>query len=303
MKSMRRNILILFASGVLQTTLAEDPLRILPVGDSITHGYWSGITTDYNSYRRELKNLMESNGYGVDFVGGLSDGNFPDNQHDGHDGWHADQVLSHIAGWMTDTEADIVLLHIGTNDLNGNNTNTTAEVSNILDAIQTANSNATVVLSLIIGIQGDPLLQAAVSTFNSNVNTMAQARIFDGDDLLVVDMENGAGIDYDSSDMNDRLHPSQLGYDKMATNWYPAVVQAIAHQRPPPRIGSVSIYGNSIRLGIDNLTTGKQTVIEQTGSLASPAWSNSATFMPSTTHTNWMLPVGPTNAFYRIIIP
>jgi len=309
---MGRAILILLASGLLQGALAGGlPVRILPVGDSITHGWYSGIGTNaLNSYRRELKNLLIADGHSVDFVGSLADGDFPDNQHDGHDGWHADhdtktnRILGHVAGWMAATEADIVLLHIGTNDLNGNDTGTVAEVSAVIDEIQTANSHATVVLALIIGVKGDLSLQAAISTFNSNLNSMAHARISGGDDLLVVDMGNGAGIDYGSPDMNDRLHPSQLGYDKMATNWYPAVVQAIKHQTPPPlRIGSVAVSGSTILLGIDNLSTGKQTVIEQTESLAAPAWSNAATFMPETTHTNWTLPIESTGAYYRIVLP
>ena len=305
---MGKVIAILLASSLLKATYAGGPLRILPVGDSITHGWYSGIGTNaLNSYRKELKNLLVANGYVIDFMGSLADGDFPDNQHDGHDGWFADHdtksILDHVAGWVETTEADIILLHIGTNDLNGNGTGTVAEVSAVIDEIQTANSNATVVLALIIGVKNDPSLQATISTFNSNLNTMAHARISNGDNLLVVDMENGAGIDYGSPDMKDRLHPSQLGYDKMATNWYPVVVQAIARQSPPLRIGSVAVSESMILLGIDNLATGKQTVIEQTGSLANPAWSNSATFTPSTTHTNWMLPIGSTNAFYRIVIP
>ena len=35
------------------------PLRILPAGDSITHGYGSGITI-LNSYRKALKTLLTS---------------------------------------------------------------------------------------------------------------------------------------------------------------------------------------------------------------------------------------------------
>ena len=308
---MGKAILIVLIAGFLQVSLAgNSPVRILPVGDSITHGYWSGITTDYNSYRRELKNLLDSNGHSVDFVGSLADGNFPDNQHDGHDGWFADhdtktnRILDHVAGWMTATAADIVLLHIGTNDIHGDNANAT-EVSDILDEIFGTNSKATVVLALIINARIDYDKRDETSTYNSNMNTMAQGRIAAGDDIIVVDMENGAGLDYanPSDDMGDTRHPSQLGYDKMATNWYPVVVQAIARQRPPLRIGSVAVSESMILLGIDNLATGKQTVIEQTGSLSTLAWTNAATFIPSTTHTNWMLPVGPTNTFYRIVIP
>lgn len=309
---MRAGI-ILVVSFFLQGTLAGSaPVRILPLGDSITHGYWSGISTDYNSYRKELKSLLEINGHGIDFVGSLTDGDFPDNQHEGHDGWYADhdsqtnRILDHVAGWMADTAAGIVLLHIGTNDIHDNNADA-GEVSDILDEIFVANSNATVVLALIINARVDhnPDHRADISTYNSNMNTMAQARIAMGDDIIVIDMENGAGLDYanPSADMGDSRHPSQLGYDKMATHWYPAVVQAIARQTPPLRIESVVASGSSIILGIDNLTTGRQAVIEWTGSLVSPAWSNVAEFTPTTIHTNWTLPIGSTSAYYRVVLP
>ncbi len=35
----------------------------------------------------------------------------------------------------------------------------------------------------------------------------------------IVDMENGAGIDY-STEMTDNLHPNDAGYEKMASLWY-----------------------------------------------------------------------------------
>ena len=38
----------------------------------------------------------------------------------------------------------------------------------------------------------------------------------------MVDMENGAGIDY-YTDMDDDLHPNHLGYDKMAAVWFAAL--------------------------------------------------------------------------------
>ena len=49
---------------------------------------------------------------------------------------------------------------------------------------------------------------------------MAQDRIDnDGDDIVIVDIENGAGMDY-SADMYDELHPVASGYQKIANKWY-----------------------------------------------------------------------------------
>ena len=49
---------------------------------------------------------------------------------------------------------------------------------------------------------------------------MAQARIDnDGDDIVIVDMEDGAGFNY-AVDMYDILHPNESGYEKMAILWF-----------------------------------------------------------------------------------
>ncbi len=290
------------------------PVRILPCGDSITHGHYTGVTI-YNSYRKELKSMLEINGYNTDFVGSLTNGSFADNQHEGHDGWHADKagitddILGQISGWMSATPADIVLLHIGTNDIIADHADTdAAEVSDIVDVIFGANSNATVVLALIIDARPEYGLNVFVSTYNSNLNAMAQVRIANGDDIIVVDMEHGAGINYESADMADSLHPSPAGYDKMATNWYPAVIQAISNQMArqilPPLIQSITVTNNTVFLEMQNLTTGWLVHVEQTGSLTPPAWSNAGSFLPAVTSTNWTGETATNDAaFYRLFIP
>ena len=56
---------------------------------------------------------------------------------------------------------------------------------------------------------------------------MADSRIVAGDKIIVVDMENNAGLSYSndptapySGDMYDDLHPNVSGYEKMATTWF-----------------------------------------------------------------------------------
>jgi lysophospholipase L1-like esterase len=305
-------LLLLLCSSSMHAE--EAPVRILPLGDSITHGFRSGIGTNfYNSYRKELNALLATGGYPTDFVGSLSDGDFADPEHEGHDGWHADKagstndILGRINGWMADTGADVVLLHIGTNDILDQSEDA-AEVSDILDEIYAVNSNATVVLALIINARTDYSRRDDISTYNSNLNIMAQARIAGGDDLLIVDMENGAGLDYASADMADKYHPSETGYDKMAANWYPSVVTAVNRQRAyraaPPHINTVTVTNSSIRLEISSLTTGLPLRVEQTGVLSPPAWTNAGSFVPASISTNWIDPAGTGNTgFYRLVIP
>ncbi len=300
-------ILCLFL--VTGTTAQGAPVRIMPLGDSITVGYYTGAPV-YNGYRKELKNLLDAGGYNTDFVGSEADGNFGDIQHEGHNGWHADttgtnDILGQVAGWMASTPTDIVLLHVGTNDILDNSNDTdAAEVSAILDAIFSANSNATVVLALIIN--ADATWSNAVSAFNGNVNAMAQARILAGDDLIVVDMEHGAGLDYASEDMVG-IHPSPTGYDKMATNWYPVVCDAIAHQltASAPHIDSISVDSMSVVLDIGHVAAGTTVNIEQTASLTHTNWTLAGSLTTTNTTATWTAPSGQTNLsrFYRVFIP
>ncbi len=72
-------------------------------------------------------------------------------------------------------------------------------------------------------------LEPLVTTFNNNVENMAQDRISNPsnpafpDDIIIVDMQNGADLLYGNGspgfDMDDDIHPKQSGYEKMATVW------------------------------------------------------------------------------------
>jgi hypothetical protein len=93
--------------------LNANSARIMPLGDSIMAGVF-GIC---NGYRGYLYSLLVASGYNYfTFVG--SEGIDPF-KHEGHIGWTAYEVLQEVYGWLTANSADIVLLHIGTNDITG----------------------------------------------------------------------------------------------------------------------------------------------------------------------------------------
>ena len=182
--------------------------RIMPLGDSITRGVGS---TDISGYRAVLLDFLSSDtAYGVDFMGSLNDGPETfDNDHEGHGGYTSSQVASNIFPWLQDNPAEIVLLHIGTNDFKTSITN----VENILATIDQFSQDTWVVLAQIIN--QDPY-SSVVSTFNDNLWSMAQRRILNGDKIIVVDQENA--LIY-PSDLSDQLHPNDGGYAKMAQVW------------------------------------------------------------------------------------
>ncbi len=90
----------------------QTPLRIMPLGDSITQG-------DDGSYRRPLWIALKEADISVDFVGSMGHGYSGDNEsgnydtdHEGHWGWRADEVLKRIDQWAARNIPDIVLMHL-----------------------------------------------------------------------------------------------------------------------------------------------------------------------------------------------
>jgi lysophospholipase L1-like esterase len=107
---------IAILSGVCLCTewALGQPVKLMPLGDSITQGDKS---TNTNGYRSTLYNSCATAGIPVDFVGSLQDGNFPDKDHEGHGGWTSAQILDSIGNFLSTQNPQIVFLHIGTNDV------------------------------------------------------------------------------------------------------------------------------------------------------------------------------------------
>ncbi|MCO5205967.1 MAG: putative Ig domain-containing protein [Anaerolineae bacterium] len=204
------------------------PVRIMPLGDSITQGSNSGVTDSdkWISYRYDLWHSLQQAGYYVDFVGSRTNGQYYtpidgfDPHHQGAPGATANTTANSVTGYLTDNPADIVLLHIGTNDLNANPANTSAAtVGIILNKIDVVDPDIVVVLARIINRVP---FNGNWTIFNNNVEAMALARIAAGDLIEIIDVEVDAGLIYQiqpAGDMNDTLHPFHTGYSKMAPQW------------------------------------------------------------------------------------
>jgi lysophospholipase L1-like esterase len=210
----------------------DSPVRIMPLGDSITHGtYGHGDprTDDYvTGYRQPLYLSLTDAGYDVDFVGSLQTGQSAtpsfDYDHEGHGGWTDSQVASHVYDWLVTNPAEVVLLHIGTNGINASPN----DVEDILDEIDRYEADYDMDITVLLARIINRISYSQTTTdFNDNVEAMAELRIAAGDRIIIVDMENGAGLvytqdttpPYDDGDMYDNLHPNDDGYDKMANVW------------------------------------------------------------------------------------
>jgi len=247
-------LLLIFFLQTILISVAAAQTRIMPLGDSITHGSASGADPDlpgyYISYRKALWDKLVDAGYDVDFVGSLTNGaSVPDfdPDHEGHPGARDDEIAISVYNYLISNPADIILLHIGANDLN----TSPDDVETILNNIDLYESNSGteiwVILALIVNraccndVILCPIECQETTEFNDNVYAMASAR--SGDKIIIVDMENDAEIVYryePAGDMFDEglgiggLHPYETGYAKMANLWFSALEQILPDPNPDP---------------------------------------------------------------------
>ena len=229
---MIKNILFFFIFSITSLMSAE-LTRIMLLGDSITYDYI--FDDDINprpqsirsGYRNYLWYQLQNAKYNVDFVGSQEAGTAiipsfdPDNE--GYPGATSYQIAHVVYDKLVANPADIILLHIGTNDWNEN----IYGIENILEEIDLYENNynhpITVILARIIN---SPLNYTFIHSLNTNIQNLADSRIQNGDNIVVVDMEYGAGIDY-RTDFQDSLHPNNAGYAKMANIWFNALTNIL----------------------------------------------------------------------------
>ena len=216
-------------------TEAGRPIRIMPLGDSITEA-----RNGQASYRYWLWGELIAHGYDVDFVGsrqGVFEGrprydDF-DPDHEGHWGWHADEVLDQVADWTRKGRPDVVLIHLGTNDLGSGEhpANTLNDLCQIIKTLQGENPDVTVLLAKLIPAVGIDVEAAAA--LNKAIAALAGRRNIPASRVVAVDMTAGFDV---GDDTYDGLHPNEAGEKKMAGHWLAALQEVLGP--PPGRLSS-----------------------------------------------------------------
>ena len=219
--------ILCFVVGV--SLLHAEPVTIMPLGDSITYDNNEDDLDDprpvgeRKAYRNHLGYMLSDANVSFDFVGSVVAGQDvepsfdPDNE--GHPGWSSYDIASDIYDFLEQNPAEIVLLHIGTNDY-GTEIDGVEMILDSIDQFEINNNKPVrVVLALIINFQRP---DRKIEIFNNNLYTMANDRIIKGDNIVLVDMEDKAGLTED--DYADGLHPNDSGYKKMATIWVDPIV-------------------------------------------------------------------------------
>lgn len=210
----------------ITTATDEELIQILPLGDSITQA-----DKHTNSYRRPLWFLLQEANYNVDFIGSTSthhQGDAPtpdfDLDHEGHWGWRTDEIYSELPTWLESYTPDVVLLHLGTNDIfQGTSVdNTLDNLTQIVDALRADNPNVTILAAQVIPhTRGDrPSLEAFNDALPTWVDTVTTA------ESPVILVDQASSIDPEAH-LYDGVHPNKHGEEVMASVWFSVLEDVI----------------------------------------------------------------------------
>jgi lysophospholipase L1-like esterase len=209
---------------------------VLPLGDSITEGC---CAQPGGGYRIELFRRAVQNGKNLTFVGSQVNGPtsvgerpFPRN-HEGR-GAHAIDPGNNqtgISGQITDRALSmyrphIVLLMIGTNDINGNIdiANAPNRLGALIDDITSGAPEALVVVATIIPIGNDGTNER-VKAYNAALPNLIASRVAAGKHVALLDNYAAFARDanYRTALMAEYLHPNDAGYVVLGEAFYGAI--------------------------------------------------------------------------------
>jgi hypothetical protein len=247
--------LILLLSSCSQSQIpAQNPARIMPLGNSITQAQ-----TGYNSYRRPLYKLLTNAGFTVDFIGSKNTvfkndshpANDFDNDHEGHWGWRTDELISGRSGegklsdWVKLNNPDFVLLHIGHNDIIQSIPISViiSNIESIIEIIRSQNPYVTILLAQLIPSNYSTQVAQNISTLNNSIPSIAISKSTDKSAILLVDQATGFDPKIHTYD---KIHPNLEGENLMAIKWFEVLSTVLSFPLSEPDTDrkSVQVYPN-----------------------------------------------------------
>ncbi|MEO5917529.1 MAG: Ig-like domain-containing protein [Luteolibacter sp.] len=221
--------LVLSAPTVAYGEGEVPPVRIMPLGDSITQGFGSEGGVE-GGYRNGLYSLLTTAGYTVDFVGSRSDLNnpsLPDVDHQGVPGARIEDLRNQMGVWLKETEdPDVVLLEIGTNDFSAGEgvAQTQDQLKSLIASLSASRPYTKIIVASLLPRTDSVGIQTLQAEFNASLPGIVAEQVALGRQVSFLDMNSALG----AADLSDGVHPNLAGYGKMAECWLPAVTAAIS---------------------------------------------------------------------------
>ncbi len=235
-------VVLVAVLGAATPGLAQ--IKIMPLGDSITLGVGStGKIEAAGGYRDDLAGLLNGAQINFDFVGSLRNGVGFDADHEGHGGWRADQIEAEIGNYLNAGHPDVVLLHIGSNDVtqNQSNSSTVAQIEGIITAIYRFNRAIAIVVSSLVPRTDSR--DGKTTTVNTLIEALVTQKHSDGYQIGFVDNNKAfkANSNWEADYMADSVHPNDAGYQIMAEEFFKAIPTSTSDDVAPAAITDLSI--------------------------------------------------------------
>ena len=225
-------------------------VKVMPIGDSITYGVGGSSP---GGYRTSLWNQLSSAGFEVDFVGSKQDdpAGAGDPDHEGNpsipiDNVNGFSVAALAETWLTAQQPDVILLMIGTNDAIALTPGATIakNLGRLIDHITEISPNAVLMVSsLPPSTRGD--INAIIDDYNAAIPQIVAERQQQGKQVSFIDAGGAIGL----SNLDDNVHPNDVGYSIIADAWYGAVSDLLV-----PTVTIAPLDGQGSETGTDEAT-------------------------------------------------
>lgn len=199
------------------------PIRIMPLGDSITAGWGTP-----DSYRDSLWGKLAQFDGAFDFVGSRQGGPafLPDRDHQGTPGQRADELIPLVSDLMRSYRPDIVLLMMGTNDVvQGGQAGASSlrfDIGEILSRIAAELPNTKVLVSTLPPLAADVYGSNFVPAANHEIRMAVADALMKGQPVGLVQPTLTV------SDLYDGVHPTAAGHAKLADSWHQAIAAELS---------------------------------------------------------------------------
>ncbi|GGY38439.1 GDSL-type esterase/lipase family protein [Streptomyces djakartensis] len=266
---------------VATAATAANPVRVMPLGDSITGspGCWRAV----------LWNRLVNGGYrDIDFVGTLPAqdcGQAHDGDNEGHGGELATNAADRnlLPGRLAATRPDIVVMHFGTNDVWSGIApdRILAAYTKLVTQMRASNPDMRILVAQLIPMNpgGCAACAQRIVDLNARIPGWARATGTERSPITVVDQWTGFST---ATDTYDGVHPDASGDDKIAARWYPALTAALDAGVPqdPGGPGEPAACTASFR-AVSTWQGGYQGEVTVTNTSGSAASSWAATVVPA----------------------
>ncbi|CAI6328793.1 unnamed protein product [Periconia digitata] len=203
------------------------PLRVLPLGASITYGTAS---SDGNGYRKALRDQLRFSGWEVNMVGNQQGGRMTDNDNSGYPGFRVDEILTK-AEQVVGRQPNVITINAGTNDAVQNKTGLPVEevgkrMDQMLDLLYEKIPGVTILFSTLLTNKGATTDSRVKNIVNPQYRALVERRRKQNQRIVLAEMYESDTPWLSKNELSDGTHPTDAGYKKMAAIWWAAFQEA-----------------------------------------------------------------------------